>query len=86
MLIGMSKHLVYAFPGFYNKETISSNNFFLFPCLVLLILFSLVCLATVCLNFFLFIFCDNHLKCTNLKVICKTTFFLSFSFFFLKRK
>ena len=26
MLIGMSKQLVYAFPGLYNKETISSNN------------------------------------------------------------
>ena len=26
MLLGMSKQLVYAFPGFYNKETISSNN------------------------------------------------------------
>ena len=27
MLLGMSKQLVYAFPGFYNKETICSNNF-----------------------------------------------------------
>ena len=27
MLIGMSKQLVYAFPGFYNKETIYSNTF-----------------------------------------------------------
>ena len=26
MLLGMSKQLVYAFPGFYNKETICSNN------------------------------------------------------------
>ena len=26
MLLGMSKQLVYTFPGFYNKETISSNN------------------------------------------------------------
>ena len=26
MLPGMSKQLVYAFPGFYNKETICSNN------------------------------------------------------------
>ena len=26
MLLGMSKQLVYAFPGFYNKETIYSNN------------------------------------------------------------
>ena len=26
MLLGMSKQLVYAFPGFHNKETISSNN------------------------------------------------------------
>ena len=25
MLLGMSKQLVYAFPGFYNKETIFSN-------------------------------------------------------------
>ena len=25
MLLGMSKQLVYAFPGFYNKETIYSN-------------------------------------------------------------
>ena len=29
MLLGMSKQLVYAFPGFYNKETISSNNLWL---------------------------------------------------------
>ena len=28
LLLGMSKQLVYAFPGFYNKETISSNNGF----------------------------------------------------------
>ena len=27
MLLGMSKQLVYAFPGFYNKETIFSNRF-----------------------------------------------------------
>ena len=26
MLLGMSKQLVYAFPGFYNKETICSNT------------------------------------------------------------
>ena len=26
MLLDMSKQLVYAFPGFYNKETICSNN------------------------------------------------------------
>ena len=26
MLLGMSKQLVYAFRGFHNKETISSNN------------------------------------------------------------
>ena len=26
MLLGISKQLVYAFPGFYNKETISSNK------------------------------------------------------------
>ena len=26
MLLGMSKQLVYAFPGFYNKETTCSNN------------------------------------------------------------
>ena len=26
MLLGMSKQLVYAFPGFYNKETLYSNN------------------------------------------------------------
>ena len=26
MLFGMSKQLVYVFPGFYNKETIYSNN------------------------------------------------------------
>ena len=26
MLLGMSKQLVYAFPGFYNKETICSNK------------------------------------------------------------
>ena len=37
MLLGMSKQLVYVFPGFYNNETMSSNNlpiffFFLFPC------------------------------------------------------
>ena len=25
MLLGMSKQLVYTFPGFYNKETIYSN-------------------------------------------------------------
>ena len=39
----------------------------------------------MCLNFFLFIFWDNHLKCTNLKVICKNTLFL-FLFFFSKKK
>ena len=38
----------------------------------------------MCLNFFLYIFCDNHLKCINLKVICKTTIFL-FLFFFKKK-
>ena len=27
MLLGMSKQLVYAFPGFYNKEKIYSNSF-----------------------------------------------------------
>ena len=26
MLLGMSKQLVYVFPGFYNKETMFSNN------------------------------------------------------------
>ena len=26
MLLGMSKQLVYVFPGFYNKETIYSNR------------------------------------------------------------
>ena len=26
ILLGMSKQLIYAFPGLYNKETISSNN------------------------------------------------------------
>ena len=26
MLLDMSKQLVYAFPGFYNKETICSNT------------------------------------------------------------
>ena len=27
MLFGMSKQLVYVFPGFYNKETINSNRY-----------------------------------------------------------
>ena len=29
MLLGMSKQLVYVFPSFYNKETISSNIYIL---------------------------------------------------------